>query len=525
LDPITRGEDVLAGKHSNTQIPKFIGLARRYELSGNEADKTGAINFWNMMVHHHSYVTGGNGNHEYLNEPDQLNFHLSDNTTESCNVYNMLKLTEHVFQWSADAKVMDFYERALLNHIRSSQHPQSGHVIYNLSLDMGGFKVYQDPEGFTCCVGTGMENHSKYSRNIYYHRQNELYVVQFISSELSWKDKGVKVIQQTDYPEEETIGFSFETEAPVRLGVNIRYPGWATRGIRIRVNGREMDIDQEPGSFVRIHRKWESGDRLEVAIPFSLRLETMPDNRDRVAIFNGPVLLAGDLGPVPDPRATDPLYVPVLMTQDPEPANWLIPAGGEFNTFITSEVAYPRKAELMPFYRIHDRHYTVYWDTYNETKWQARQAEIALEMKRRQLLEQRTIDLFRMGETEPEREHNLQEENSWVEEYRHRKARTADRGGWFSFEMELGSEVPVSLSVEYWGGYTGSKTFDILVEGQAIARENISNKAPGKFIDIAYAIPEDLIAGKEKIGVKFIPLEGHRAGPVFTVRTLRNPTD
>ena len=525
LDPIVRGEDILAGKHSNTQIPKFIGLARRYELTGDEADRTGAINFWNMMVHHHSYVTGGNGNHEYLNEPDQLNFHLSDNTTESCNVYNMLKLSEHVFQWSADPKVMDFYERALFNHIRSSQHPHSGHVIYNLSLDMGGFKVYQDPEGFTCCVGTGMENHSKYSRNIYYHQQDELFVVQFIASELSWKDKGVKVIQHTDYPEEETIRFSFETEKPVSLGLNIRYPGWATQGIRILVNGRELDMDQEPGSFVKIHRKWKTGDWVEVTIPFFLRLETMPDNKDRVAIFNGPVVLAGDLGPVPDPKATDPLYVPVLMTRDREPANWLIPVDGELNEFITSEVAYPRKVELNPFYRTHDRHYTIYWDTYNEKQWQARQEAMALEKRRKQRLEQRTIDVFRMGEMEPEREHNFQEEDSWVEEYRHRKARTADRGGWFSFEMDVGSGEPVSLSVEYWGGYTGSKTFDILVEGRAIARENISNKAPGKFINIAYAIPEDLIAGKDKIGVKFVPLEGHRAGPVFTVRTLRDPPE
>ncbi len=525
IGPIAEGQDILAGKHANTQIPKFIGLARRYELTGDEADRTGAINFWNMMVRHHSYVTGGNGNHEYLSDPDQLNFHLSDNTTETCNVYNMLRLSEHVFQWSADATVMDFYERALFNHIRSSQHPRSGHVVYNLSLDMGGFKVYQDPQGFTCCVGTGMENHSKYSRNIYYHQEDELFVVQFIASELSWKDKGVKVVQQTDYPEEETIRLSFETEKPVSLALNIRYPGWATQGIRIRVNGREQDIDQEPGSFVRIYKKWETGDRVEVTIPFFLRLETMPDNKDRVAIFNGPVVLAGDLGPVPDPKATDPLYVPVLMTKDREPANWLIPVDGEFNEFVTSEVAHPRMAELVPFYRIHDRHYTIYWDTYNEMQWRARQEAIALEKKRRQLLEQRTIDLFRMGETEPEREHNFQEKDSWVEEYRQRKARTADRGGWFSFEMDVGREDPVSLSVEYWGGYTGSKTFDILVEDQAIARENISNKAPGKFIDIAYAIPQDLIDGKERIGVKFVPLEGHRAGPVFAVRTLRVPPD
>ena len=525
LDPIAEGEDILAGLHSNTQIPKFIGLARRYELAGDERDKAGALNFWNMMVHHHSYVTGGNGDHEYLGPPDQLNLQLSDNTTESCNVYNMLKLTEHIFQWSADPEVMDFYERALFNHIRSSQHPHTGHVIYNLSLDMGGFKVYQDPESFTCCVGSGMENHSKYGRNIYYHNENELYAVQFIASELSWKDKGVKITQLTDFPEEETMIYAFETDRPVRFGFNIRYPLWAKNGILVQVNGAEQEIDQEPGSFVNIQRKWKTGDRVEVRIPFSLRIEAMPDNQNRVAIFNGPVVLAGDLGPVPDPKSRDLHYVPVLMTKDRDPSKWLIPAHGQFNSFVMSEVAYPRKVELAPFYRAHDRHYTIFWDTYTDEEWKASQEAYALELERKIELDHRTIDLFRIGEMQPERDHKFKEKDTWVEEYRHRKARTADRGGWFSFEMDVGSSDPVSLSVEYWGGFTGSKTFDILVDGRVIATENIANKAPGKFIDVSYQIPGDLLIEKEKVEVKFTPHQGHRAGPVFTVRTVRNVSE
>jgi hypothetical protein len=125
---------------------------------------------------------------------------------------------------------------------------------------------------------------------------------------------------------------------------------------------------------------------------------------------------------------------------------------------------------------------------------------------------------------QPERDHNFKESKSWIEEYRNRKARTADRGGWFSFEMVVRREDPVSLSVEYWGGYSGSKTFDILVEDQLIATENITNKAPGKFIDVSYLIPEALLKGKEKVKVQFVPHEGHRAGPVFTVRTIRDPS-
>jgi hypothetical protein len=522
IDPISEGEDILAGKHSNTQIPKFVGLARRFELSGDSSDRLGAVNFWKMMVRHHSYVTGGNGNHEYLVEPDRLNDQLSDNTTESCNVYNMLKLSEHLFSWNADPEVMDFYERALFNHIRSSQHPHSGHVIYNLSLDMGGFKVYQDPLDFTCCVGTGMENHSKYSRNIYYHNDEELFAVQFIASQLTWKEKGLMLLLETGFPEEEHMSYRFETEEPVKFDFNIRYPQWAQNGIRIMVNGREQQIDQEPGSFVKISRVWKSGDKVEVTIPFTLRMETMPDNKKRIAIFHGPLVLAADLGPVPDPQATDPLYVPVLMTRDPDPKHWLNAVDGKFNSFLTTEVAYPRQVELRPFYRTHDRHYTIYWDTYTDEEWREEQEEYAMELKRKKELESRTIDLFRIGEMQPERDHNFKEKDTWVEEYRSKKARTADRGGWFTFEMEVGSYESVSLSVEYWGGYTGSKTFDILVEDRKIATENISNKAPGRFIDVSYQIPGELLSRNEKIEVHFVPHEDHRAGPVFMVRTVRD---
>jgi hypothetical protein len=288
------------------------------------------------------------------------------------------------------------------------------------------------------------------------------------------------------------------------------------------VNGIEEEIEQEPGSFVKISRVWKSGDQVEVTIPFTLHTETMPDNKKRIAIFHGPLVLAADLGPVPDPHAIDPLYVPVLMTLDPNPANWLNPVEGQMNRFVTTEVAYPRQVELSPFYGIHDRHYTIFWDSYSEEEWNAHQEEYAQEQQRKKELKSKTIDLFRIGEMQPERDHNFIERDSWVEEYRSRKARTADRGGWFSFEMVVSGDDQVSLAVEYWGGYSGSKTFDILVDGKLIATENISNKAPGRFIDVIYKIPPSLLNQKEKIEVKFFPHEANRAGPVFTVRTIRD---
>jgi DUF1680 family protein len=369
LEPLSRGEDILPGKHGNTNIPKLIGLARRYELTGDTLDRKTAEFFWQTVVKHHSYVTGGHGNKEYFGEADKLRNRLGNETTETCNVYNMLKLTDHLFEWSASAEAADFYERALFNHILSSQNPEDGRVTYNLSLEMGGFKSFQDPEWFTCCIGTGMESHSKYGGSIYFHNDKELFVNQFIASELTWEEKGLKVRQMTKYPEEQGTSLEISAGKPVELTVSIRYPSWATQGIEIAVNGHKKHFENEPGSFVPLTRKWKNGDRIEVTIPFELRLESMPDDSLRVAVFYGPVVLAGELGPVDDPAAPDSLYVPVLMTTDRNPAHWMSPVENSINTFVTDSTGRPRDVQMKPFYRTYDERYSIFWDMTSEEAW------------------------------------------------------------------------------------------------------------------------------------------------------------
>ena len=382
LDPLKAGTDILPGKHCNTNIPKLIGLSRIYELTGDTTDRKAAVFFWNTVVNHHSYVTGGNGNKEYFGPADKLRDRLGEGTTESCNVYNMLKLTEHIFEWDASVKAADFYERALFNHILSTQNPENGRVTYNLSLEMGGYKVFQDPFEFTCCIGTGMENHSKYGKNIFYHNDNELFVFQFIASELSWKEKGMTVVQKTKYPEEQGTTLEFRCETPVKLIVQVRYPSWALNGIFVRINGNNMYVHQKPGSFVAVERTWKSGDKLEVKIPFSLRLEPMPDDSNRVAIMYGPLVLAGDLGPVKDSILKDAMYVPVIMTENRNPSAWMKPVEGKTSTFITVNVGRPRDIIMKPFYSTYDRRYSVYWDLFNESAWKAKEAEYKAEKKK-----------------------------------------------------------------------------------------------------------------------------------------------
>jgi len=520
LDSLAHQKDILAGKHANTQIPKVIGEARLYELTGDKTSYKIAEFFWKRVVEHHSYVTGGNGDHEYFGPPDTLRNRLSNETTESCNVYNMLKLSKHLFMWEASPKVADFYERALFNHILSSQHPENGHVIYNLSLEMGGFKVYQNPEWFTCCVGSGMENHSKYSLNIYYRNNEELFVNQFIASELNWKEKGLKLRQETQYPEGQGTAFEFTCEKPVNLTLQIRYPYWAKNGVKILVNGEPSKITQSPQNFVAIHRNWQTGDRVEVEFPFSLRLEHMPDDSNRVALMYGPLVMAGDLGPENDPKAADPMYVPVLMVDDRNPEEWITPLGNESNTFITNDVGRPMDVTFRPFYTVHNRNYSVYFDLFDQAGWKKYQTEYEAKQAVLKKLNQQTVDYFELGEMQPERDHNFRSEKTWTEEFKHKKYREADRGGWFAFDMRIKKGVAQQLVFEYYGGFPGGKTFDILVNGYKIVTENISNVKPGEFFYAYYNLPINLVEENEKISVKLLPHEGHRAGPLFSARTV-----
>lgn len=293
----------------------------------------------------------------------------------------MLKLTEHLFEWEASANEADFYERALFNHILATQNPVDGHVVYNLSLDMGGYKHFQDPLDLTCCIGTGMENHSKYGKNIFYHNDNELFLFQFIAAELSWKGKGLIVTQNTKYPEEQGTTIEFKCEKPQRLTLQVRYPYWAANGISISVNGKAMHIKGKPGSFVPVERTWETGDKVKVKLPFSLRLEAMPDDSSRVAVMYGPLVMAGDLGPVKDSTSTDAMYVPVLMTEKRDPAAWMKPVNGKINTFVTVNTGRPHDVEMRPLYTFYDRRYSVFWDLFTEAEWNARQADYKGEIK------------------------------------------------------------------------------------------------------------------------------------------------
>ncbi len=520
LQPLAEGQDILPGKHANTQIPKLVGLARRYEIAGDENDRRAAEFFWDRVVHHHSYVTGGHCDHEHFGEPDKLNDRLSTDTTETCNVYNMLKLTRLVFGWKPEAQVADFYERALLNHIRATQHPD-GRVIYNLSLKPGGSKQYLPVDSFTCCSGTGMENHVKYGEAIYFRGSDDLWINLFIASEVTWKERQLTLRQETAWPDGDSTQLTFASQEPQEFTLHIRHPYWATNGLRITINGQAQPIDSQPSSFASIHRTWQSGDKVVVKFPMTLRTESMPDNTRRIAVFYGPTLLAADLGPENDPQAGTPSYVPVLLTDNRPVADWVEAENKQQSVFRTHGVGQPRDVALVPFHRLHERHYTVYLDVFTAEEWARREAEIRAQQAREQRLAARTVDVLRIGEMQPERDHNLQGEKTGVGEHLGRKWRHAVDGGWFSFDMHVAANTSHELLCTYWGSESGQRTFDILINGTKIAQQTLMNDKPGEFFEVTYPVPEEMTRENTTVTVRFQGHPNNFAGGLFGCRMLR----
>ena len=522
LDPLVRQEDRLQGLHANTQIPKLIGLARRYELAGDTADKTAAEFFWDRVVHHHSYVIGGNSLRENFGEPGKLNNRIGENTCETCNTYNMLKLTRHLFAWHASAEYADYYERALYNHILASQNPDDGMVCYYVPMKPGAHKTYSTPlDSFWCCVGTGMENHTKYGEGIYFHSDDALWVNLFIASELNWTQKGLTLRQETRYPEADTVSFTFKVKRPTVLALRLRYPGWASNGIDVSVNGRPWPVTAKPASFLEIQRTWKNADKVELKIPMSLRLEATPDNPKRVSVLFGPTVLAGELGPEDDAGAKSLAYVPGLVTANRSPTDWIKPVEGQSLTFQTVDVGKPRDVTLYPFYRMHRKRYSVYWDLFTQEQWAGREMEVKAEVERARRLEAITIDFVQPGETQSERDHKMQGEKSSAGEHESRKWRHASDGGWFSLDLRVLPDKPVSLICTYWGGEVGARTFDILVDGVKVATQSLQDNKPGEFFDVSYQLPEELTKNKDKITVRFQAHPGNTAGGLYGLRAIR----
>lgn len=516
LDPLAAGRDELAGKHANTQVPKAIGAARIAQLTDQKKFADIAKFFWRTMTGNHSYVIGGNSLGEHLGEPGKLNDRLGENTTETCNTYNMLKLTSALFADEPDAAYTDYAERALWNHILASQSQETGMVCYFVPLRAGAKKPFQGPEAFTCCSGSGMENHARYAEYIYARSDDSLWVNQFISSELDWTEKGLRIRQVTELPEKGKTRLEISCGEPREFSLKIRHPHWALEGFfEVTINGEAQTHDSQPSSYVTLKRTWRDGDVVEVDMPMPLRTESMPDNENCIAAFLGPILLAGVL------NSAENSIQPVLVTNNESVSEWLTPASGEEIRFRTDGVGRPEDQTLVPFHGITDERYIVYWDIFSADQWERKQQEYEAEQARQRELAARTVDWFAIGEMQAERDHQVEGEKTSAGEYGGRKFRHAEDGGWFSCVVKLPNEGPADLVVDYWGSETGPREFDLLLDGKKFATQSLHQNKPDHFWQQTYELPEELTAGKTQAVLRFQAKPGNFAGGVFGLRVVR----
>jgi len=512
--------DPLPGKHSNTNVPKAIGAATQYELTGSGRDHTIARFFWETMTKHHTYVIGGNSNYEYCGEQGKLNDRLSDNTCETCNTYNMLKLTKHLFTWEPSAKLGDYYERALYNHILASQNPENGMTTYFVPLRMGTKKVFSDSfQTFTCCVGSGLENHAKYNEGIYYESNDgSLFVNLFIPSVVNWKSKNVSITQKTNFPEENRTRFLITANSPTAFTLKIRKPGWSAGVPRIWLNGKKIIPTMEANGFLSVMRTWKSGDKLELEFDMKLYTESMPDNPNRIAFLYGPIVLAGRLGT----KMPDPVFgTPVIMTANKDINAWTVRDNSAPLSFKWTGAGKPNDVTLRPFYTIYNEYYSVYWDYFTPEDWAKRQSAYEAEKARMKEIERRTIDEFRIGEMQPERDHQLvATERSYVSDAIGRMGREARTGHNFTFNMKLAPDSINTLLLTYIGD-DKDRLFDILIDGQLLTTVEWKGGQTGIFYDNLYPLPENLTKGKKNITIKIDANKGKTAGRIFNAKTLR----
>jgi len=520
IDPALRREDRLTGLHANTQFPKFIGLSRQYELTGDEALRTGATFFWNTVVHERSYVIGGNSDGEHFSPKEKLSTAFGPSTTETCNTYNMLKLTRHLFCWEPRVEYADYYERALYNHILASENPDDGMTCYYVPLRTGSHKTYSERErSFWCCTGTGVENHAKYGDSIYFHSgASTLYVNLFLASTLDWRERGLKVTQTTDFPTAGRTKLEFDCANPVELELKLRRPAWAGAGFEVVLNGQRVETTAAPGNWVAIRREWRRGDTVALTLPMLPHIEGFADNPDRFAFLNGPIVLSAAV----DPHRPFPA---VVAARDAVPAG--LRAAGRPNTFVGSAGLFRTpgggaEVTLEPFYALHGgRSYQVYFDRFTPDQWTKREADYAAGMARERELAALTVDALIPDREQSERDHQQRGEHTAAGDLGDRKWRHATEGGWFSWNLKTIPDAPQELWVTYWGSDGGNRRFDILVDGVKVATQQLEQNKPGEFFDVVYPLPTLAVAGKSQVTVRFQTIGDSWAGGVFGVRVMK----
>ena len=543
LTPLSQRQDCLDNMHANTQVPKVIGFDRIAELSGEEYFHDASTFFWDIVTGERSLAFGGNSRREHFPSKEACRDFVRDiDGPETCNTNNMLKLTEDLHRRNPNAAYADYYELATFNHILSSQHPEHGGYVYFTSARPRHYRNYSAPnEAMWCCVGTGMENHGKYGQFIYTHVGKALYVNLFVASELNWREKGIRLRQETGFPYSETSRITI-TEGKGQFPLLVRYPGWVKPGeLKVTVNGKAVDLISGPASYVTIDRSWKKGDVVEVRFPMHNSVKYLPNLPQYIALMHGPIMLAMKTGTedlahlIADDSRFGQLAVgkklpvneaPILINNHVEEiANQLQPiAGKPLHFTLSTRMENPIRNELQPFFEIHDSRYMMYWLALSEQNYKGYLEQMAKEEQAQQALEARTIDKVQPGEQQPESDHFMETDESQKGNTNDVFWRDASNGHYFSYLMQTAGRTDLSLRLKYWGvGEWKSHEFDIFVDDVLVKSVNNTGKYRiSEFKYEVYDLPAEVLQGKKQVRVKFVAKPGKQIGEIYGVRLIKN---
>lgn len=546
LKPMSEHTDMLDNVHANTQVPKAVGFQRIAELTGNADYHYAGQFFWDIVTRERTVAFGGNSRREHFPSKESSIDLINDiDGPESCNTNNMLKLTEELHRADPDnAHYADFYELATFNHILSTQHPEHGGYVYFTSARPRHYRNYSAPnEAMWCCVGTGMENHGKYGQFIYttdLDRENTLYVNLFVASELNWKEKGMTIRQETEFPYGETSRISIQKGKGLFM-MKLRYPEWVSEGaLKIKVNGKEVSYNEKPGSYIGILRQWKKGDVVEMTYPMHTYIKHLPNVPQYIAIMHGPILLGMKTGTedLAHLIADDSRFgqyaggkklpidqAPFLVASNVEDiANDLVPVVGKPLHFtLKTKMHNAIDGELQPFFEIHDSRYMMYWLALSNDSYKTYLADLAAQEKARQALDARTTDKVQPGEQQPETDHQMETDRSNKGVTNDVPFRDARNGHYFSYLMNTDGNTNLALQLKFWGqDEWRTCEFDIFVDDQLVQTVNNTHKwKTSQWKVEEYPIPASVLEGKKQVRVKFVAHERTQVGELYEVRLVK----
>ena len=546
LVPMEEGKDCLDNMHANTQIPKVIGYQRIAELAHDVQYHNASEYFWEIVTRQRSLALGGNSRREHFPTKENCIDYINDiDGPESCNTYNMLKLTEDLNRVKPNGMYGDFYETAMFNHILSAQHPQHGGYVYFTSARPRHYRNYSAPnKAMWCCVGTGMEDHGKYGQFVWTHdkgvkaEDDALYVNLFVASELNWKDRKMVIRQQTAFPYAESSVVEVAKGKGTFI-LKVRKPSWCEN---FTVKGVGFDADSyEENGFVCMKRKWKKGDQVKISMPMHAYIKPMINVPQYVAIMYGPILLGMKTGTedmrslIADdsrfgqyaggkklPLNTAPILLPKHLN---DIAKDLKPISGKPLHFkLGTHMENAIEGELQPFFEIHDSRYMMYWLALGENEYRNYMQKLAAEERESQELEARTVDKVSPGEQQPETDHRMEADATEHGNTEGVFFRDAKDGHFFSYLMQTKGESNLSLQLKFWGqDEWRTSEFDIYIDNQLLTSVNNSHRwRTTQFKTVDYAIPSEFVKGKEEVRVKFVAHKGKQVGQIYGVRLVKN---